>query len=119
MNINYHLFTGNTHPAYIPEIELQSPEIIRKYQEKQLADLLPYLTENSAFYRDLFQKNNIDISKIRKIEDLCLIPPTTKDDLQLHNDAFLCSPRHKVIDYITTSGTLGRSCHICHDRPRP
>jgi phenylacetate-CoA ligase len=38
---------------------------------------------------------------------LRLIPFTTKQDLQLHNSDFLCVPNEKVIDYITTSGTLG------------
>ena len=35
------------------------------------------------------------------------IPFTEKKDLQLFNEDFLCVPKEKVIDYITTSGTLG------------
>ena len=35
------------------------------------------------------------------------IPFTEKKDLQLFNDEFLCCPKAKIIDYITTSGTLG------------
>jgi phenylacetate-CoA ligase len=35
------------------------------------------------------------------------IPFTDKKDLQVHNNEFLCVPPEKVIDYITTSGTLG------------
>lgn len=35
------------------------------------------------------------------------IPFTEKKDLQLHNKDFLCVPREKIVDYITTSGTLG------------
>ena len=30
-----------------------------------------------------------------------------KKDLQLYNEDFLCCPKEKIIDYITTSGTLG------------
>jgi phenylacetate-CoA ligase len=41
------------------------------------------------------------------LEDLQQIPFTDKNDLQLHNNDFLCVPPEKVIDYITTSGTLG------------
>jgi phenylacetate-CoA ligase len=41
------------------------------------------------------------------MEDLRQIPFTEKKDLQLHNSDFLCVPPEKVIDYITTSGTLG------------
>ena len=35
------------------------------------------------------------------------MPVTTKEDLQKHNDDFLCVPANKIIDYATTSGTLG------------
>ena len=36
------------------------------------------------------------------------IPTTSKEDLQKYNDDFLCVPKHKIIDYVTTSGTLGK-----------
>jgi len=55
----------------------------------------------------MFQENRIDAEKIKMLEDLQQIPFTTKQDLQLHNEDFLCVPRENVIDYITTSGTLG------------
>ena len=35
------------------------------------------------------------------------ITVTTKDDLQMRSDEFLCVERQKIIDYVTTSGTLG------------
>ena len=35
------------------------------------------------------------------------MPVTTKEDLQKYNDDFLCVPANKIIDYATTSGTLG------------
>jgi phenylacetate-CoA ligase len=38
---------------------------------------------------------------------LQLLPLTTKEDLQKFNDDFLCVPANKIIDYATTSGTLG------------
>jgi phenylacetate-CoA ligase len=39
--------------------------------------------------------------------DLAAIPVTTKEMLQKNNMDFLCVERSKIIDYITTSGTLG------------
>ena len=65
-------------------------------QDKQLQDLLAYLAERSPFYKELFQKNVIDIKEIRSVSDLHLIPPTTKDDLQQRNDDFLCVPKEIV-----------------------
>jgi phenylacetate-CoA ligase len=88
-------------------IEFQSAAEIRLFQEKKLREALIYLSNRSPFYRNLFAKIRIDIAKINSLDDLRLIPFTTKQDLQLYNEDFLCVPKEKVIDYITTSGTLG------------
>lgn len=90
-----------------PVIERESLEAIKILQEQLLRDTLLYVSQNSAYYNALFVKENINIENIQTIEDLQHIPVTTKDDLQNNNDAFLCVPRHKIIDYCTTSGTLG------------
>ena len=92
---------------FLPEIERSPVEEIKKYQETRLQQQLGYLKTCSAFYSDHFQKNGIDISRINSLGDLTLIPPTTKEDLQQRNAEFICVPRTSIIDYITTSGTLG------------
>lgn len=89
------------------DIEYKSTEEIKQFQEELLAKALLYLNENSAYYKRMFRKWDIDIEKIKTIEDLVKIPFTEKKDLQLFNEDFLCCPKEKVIDYITTSGTLG------------
>lgn len=96
-----------TRQMSIPEIEKKSLPEIKKYQESRLPELLNYLNLNSSFYQELFLKNSIEISKIKTLEDLTKIPPTTKNDLQQHNDDFLCVPKSEVTDFITTSGTMG------------
>ncbi|MCU0370456.1 MAG: AMP-binding protein [Bacteroidales bacterium] len=90
-----------------PVIESKPSSEIKAFQEKKLVEQLIYLKEKSPFYRELFHKNHIDITKIKSLEDLALIPPTTKDDLQQRNHDFVCVPKNRIIDYITTSGTLG------------
>ncbi len=90
-----------------PEIEFQSPEVIKHFQEEKLLEAIKYLNENSPYYKRLFSENNIDISKINTIESLQNIPFTEKNDLQRYNDDFLCVPKEKIVDYITTSGTTG------------
>ncbi|MDD2595886.1 MAG: AMP-binding protein [Bacteroidales bacterium] len=90
-----------------PEIEYRPLDEIKKYQEQRLIEDLEYLNAKSGFYKRLFTANHIDISKIRHLEDLALVPPTEKSDLQTYNQDFLCVPKEDVIDYITTSGTLG------------
>jgi len=88
-------------------ISFQSASRIKAYQEQRLGDLLNYLNTHSAFYKKLFEENNIAIQKIKTIEDLVHIPPTEKEHLQLHNEQFICVPRNKIIEYTATSGTVG------------
>lgn len=96
----------------IPEIEKQSKSTIKEFQEGKLKELLVYLQESSKYYSKLFEKNQIDISTIETLADLERIPVTTKDELQIHNDDFICVPKNKIIDYVTTSGTLGNPVTI-------
>ena len=91
----------------IPNIETKSLSEQKSHQEAQLPALLQYVSERSKFYSELIKKNNIDLSKIKTLEDLQQIPDTTKDDIQTRNDDFICVAPSKIIDYITTSGTLG------------
>jgi phenylacetate-CoA ligase len=91
----------------LPEIETKSLAEQKKFQEEKLPDLLAYLNEHSPYYRELFSRNNIDLSRIKTLEDLRQLPVTTKDELQERNQDFICVPQNKIIDYITTSGTLG------------
>lgn len=90
-----------------PEIEYQTKGEIKKLQEKLLTEFLAYLDARSPYYKQLFRTNHIDTAKIRTLEDLVHIPVTTKDDLYNRNKDFFCVPRNRIIDYITTSGTLG------------
>lgn len=89
------------------QIQFRSPEEIKHFQEARLAEALDYLRTHSAFYQRMFREQNIDVTKIRTLEDLQQLPVTTKTDLQLHNEDFICVGRDQIIDYVTTSGTLG------------
>lgn len=91
----------------IPAIEKAPLEEIKKFQEAKLKETLVYLSENSPYYKALFAKENIDVTAIQTLEDLQRLPVTTKTNLQENNDDFFCVPMHKIVDYATTSGTLG------------
>lgn len=86
-------------------------EIIIK-QEQQLRELLAYLQQRSPFYKRIFGENGIDISSIQTLADLGRLPVTTKEDLQQFNNDFLCVPETEVIEYASTSGTLGNPVTI-------
>lgn len=85
----------------------QKPEEIGRMQEMKLQELLQYLNKFSPWYKKMFTQNQIDLNRIKELKDLTLLPVTVKEDLQLHNDEFLCVPRNRVIEYTSTSGTLG------------
>jgi phenylacetate-CoA ligase len=85
---------------------LTKDEII-KLQKQKLQDLLFHLSQHSPFYKELFAKHHVDISTIKTLDDLTLLPTTGKEDLQQRNDDFLCVGRDQIIEYASTSGTLG------------
>jgi phenylacetate-CoA ligase len=80
---------------------------LRDIQENKLQELLSYLHSNSPYYQRIFRERKIDISQILKLEDLVILPTTSKEDLQSFNEEFLCVPLTSVIEYTSTSGTLG------------
>lgn len=92
---------------WVPEIEKQSQADIVALQEKKLQEVLAYVNEHSAFYKRLFKEHNINVSAIKTLSDLTKLPTTCKDDLQRDNDAFRCVPKSAIVDYASTSGTLG------------
>ena len=89
------------------DIEFESIERIRDFQEEALRKQIAYVAEHSPYYKRMFAEQHIDPASIRTIEDLQHLPFTEKADLQRFNDDFICVPKEEIIDYITTSGTLG------------
>ena len=89
------------------DIEFASPAVIKAFQEQRLQEALAYLQAKSPYYQRSFRENGVDVNSVRYLEDLTRLPFTEKKDLQLHNWDFLCCPREKIVDYVTTSGTLG------------
>lgn len=92
---------------FIPPIETKSREEIKAYQEEKLQELLAYLEARSPYYSALFRRHGLYIGDIKTLDDLAKIPVTTKQDLQEKNDDFICVGKEQIIDYVTTSGTLG------------
>jgi phenylacetate-CoA ligase len=85
----------------------ESTDKVKIIQEQKLQKLLVYLSKHSPFYKKLFAQHKIDIRTIKTQSDLSRIPTTSKEDLQQHSEDFLCVNRDKIIEYTSTSGTLG------------
>jgi len=91
----------------IPEIEKGTQQEIKAFQEDKLKELINYVSEKSPYYRRVFKNFKISPSDINSLEDLAKLPVTTKENLQQYNDDFFCVSKSKIIDFVTTSGTLG------------
>jgi phenylacetate-CoA ligase len=93
---------------YHPSITAHQPkEEARRRQDEKLRQLLAYLDRHSPFYRQLFSEHHIKIADIHDVGDLARIPVTNKEDLQQRNSDFFCVSKDKIIEYTSTSGTLG------------
>ncbi|WP_378175344.1 phenylacetate--CoA ligase family protein [Aquimarina sp. SS2-1] len=90
------------------DIEQLTLSEITKLQNKKLQELIAFISQNSPYYKRLFANQGISEVDIKTVEDLKKLPITTKDDLQAYNDDFLCVPKSEIVDYVTTSGTLGK-----------
>lgn len=90
-----------------PEIQFGTVAEIKAFQDRRLAETVGYLAGNSPFYMRLFAEKGIDPETIVSVEDLQRIPTVSKDDLQKYSRDFICVPEDDIVDYVTTSGTLG------------
>lgn len=89
------------------DIEYRTADEINEYQCRRLREAVEYAYARSPYYRRMFDENGIAPGEIQTIDDLQRLPFTEKSDLQRHNADFICVPRDRIVDYITTSGTLG------------
>jgi phenylacetate-CoA ligase len=89
------------------KLEFLRPAEIAKVQEGLLHKHLHHLSTNSPFYRDLFQKNNVDTKSITTAS-LNRLPITDKTMLSEHNVDFLAVPMSQVVDIVLSSGTTGK-----------
>ncbi|PTX43038.1 phenylacetate-CoA ligase [Christiangramia gaetbulicola] len=89
------------------DLSFEKIEQIKAGQLKLLKQQVEYISKNSPFYKKLFSENSIDPQELQIFEDLQKLPVTTKEDLQRNNSEFIAVPEADIIDYVTTSGTLG------------
>ncbi|MGM0390564.1 MAG: phenylacetate--CoA ligase family protein [Bacteroidota bacterium] len=103
------------------DLSKTSIQNIKQIQWLELQKQLLYLQRNSKFYQRKFKEFDIDVTKIATYEDLRRIPITSKEDLQRFNEEFVCVPKTEIIDFVTTSGTLGKPVNLAlneHDLER-
>jgi len=71
-----------------------------------LTQQIEYTINKSPYYKRLFKRKNIDINSF-EYKDFLKFPLTQKKDLAQYNDDFIAVEKHEIVEYVTTSGTLG------------
>ncbi|MEG1553479.1 MAG: AMP-binding protein [Rikenellaceae bacterium] len=90
-----------------PKIQFSEIDSIRLFQNQRLREEITYISQYSPFYKRMFQRLSINPQSILSVDDLQKLPVTTKEDLQLYNKEFMAVSPNEIVDYVTTSGTLG------------
>ncbi len=90
-----------------PRLQFATEEDIRDFQNRRLREEVAFLAKSSPFYQRRFMHMGLCPEDIVSVDDLQGIPVTTKTDLQSFSRDFLAVPELSVVDYVTTSGTLG------------
>jgi len=87
----------------------------RDVQWQKLLSLLGFVNKNNKYYRQLFEKNGIDINKINHPDDIQKIPYLTKDDLKMYWREMVSRNTGRV-SMRKTSGSTGIPLEFVKDR---
>lgn len=104
---------------YIKEFEKTeclSEEEIAQMQLSKITKLLSHAYSNSEHYRKIFTKSRLDLSEIKSIEDLLLIPELTKDHLRYEQNKILIKNCSEVLSKKTTGGSTGQAVTVLKSR---
>ncbi|UXP30752.1 AMP-binding protein [Reichenbachiella agarivorans] len=87
--------------------DFSSADSILSLQNKHFLSHLTVIQRQSKYYQEKFETLGLDFSEIKSLDDIHKIPVTTKEELEKSNPDFLAVDKKRIIEYVTTSGTLG------------
>jgi phenylacetate-CoA ligase len=97
---------------YSDQIAFETSEVIARRQDELLCKQLTLLTTRSPYYARVLGDVEVSSKDIISVSDLAQLPFTTKDDLARYNNEFICVEPSAIVEYVTTSGTLGNPVTI-------
>lgn len=84
-------------------------EELKKIQLQKLKSLVHKLYNNLPFYKSKLDEAGVKPSHIKSLEDLRMLPFTTKDELrQGYPFGLFCTPRDEIVEFHISSGTTGK-----------
>jgi phenylacetate-CoA ligase len=89
------------------ENEQQSLEFLRRLQMQQLLEFANHCYERSPYYRRLWDSKSVKPWKLRRLEDLSLIPIVPKGTLRSRTEEFFTEKIGRNMIEVHTSGTTG------------
>jgi len=103
------MYEASTESELDPNSQLYHPEISEEDTLAKLKVMLKHVSESSPFYQKKFKEANVDIEKIKSLEDLKLLPFTHKEELR---DAYPLGLKavseNEVIRIHSSSETTGK-----------
>lgn len=103
------MYEASTESELDPNSQLYHPEISEEDTLAKLKVMLKHVSESSPFYQKKFKEANVDIEKIKSLENLKLLPFTHKEELR---DAYPLGLKavseNEVIRIHSSSGTTGK-----------
>ncbi|MFF0712227.1 phenylacetate--CoA ligase family protein [Streptomyces bauhiniae] len=103
---------------YWSSIEAISTKEARAVQDERLREQIAHLAAGSAFYREKFAHHNVDVTKVRTVEDLAHLPFTEKQELRdsLVNHpplgAHVAVDAGDIVQIQASSGTTGSPSYV-------
>ncbi|MFP4176064.1 MAG: phenylacetate--CoA ligase family protein [Planctomycetota bacterium] len=95
------------------DLEFRDAEEIRSTQNSLLRQHACYCAENSPYYRELFQRNDVDPNRIT-VDNLTEVPLTSKDALGRRNGDFMAVRMEEIVDVVFSSGTTGNPTQVAY-----
>ncbi len=87
--------------------ECMSRDDLEQLQIERLQETLLRVYQNVAFYRDIFDRNRINIENIKSVKDLSNLPFTTREDLSLsYPYGMFAVPLRDIVRIHSASGTI-------------
>ena len=89
------------------EATLSTSEI-KAVQQAAWADTLRHAFDRSPFYRGHFARAGLSPRDKIPLDEIARIPAIDKTVVSENTEQFLCVPREKIVDIVTTSGSTGQ-----------
>jgi phenylacetate-CoA ligase len=99
----------------IKKYDYLSRNQIQEYTFSELKKLIEHAYNTVDYYKELFDKNKIDIRDLKTIRDFEALPVLTKDQLRNNFNLLISKTRYPKVTKAHSGGTMGQSIYVLRD----